>query len=135
MEFTQRLGEEPKNEYVDFVCGTFDELKALFKEKNKQYGLVDPLANFATGAALTYGMRDYTKPDKYNLMYEEAKAYQRKHIAFINTHLIDAPKAAESLKDIAVYCIIQLYMIKKFNEAKAKEELKDQDGGVFRSDG
>lgn len=63
-----------KEFFVGFVLEKFDELSGLFEEKNKQYGEHDPLANFRTGAKL-HGEADYAA------MFEEAKAYCRKHIA------------------------------------------------------
>lgn len=44
-------------------------------------------------------------------MFEELKAYMAKHIAFVYTHDIHGDKIAESLKDIAVYSLIGLYMV------------------------
>lgn len=52
-------------------------------------------------------------------MFEELKAYMAKHIAFVYTHDIHGGKIAESLKDIAVYSLIGLYMAEL---AKAEDE-------------
>ena len=52
-------------------------------------------------------------------MFEELKAYAAKHIAFVYTHDIHGDKIAESLKDIAVYSLIGLYMAEL---AKAEDE-------------
>lgn len=105
--------------YADFnkvMLAKLDELKAIFQEKNIQYSNnTSPLANFATGAILSSGK------DTLAAMYEEAKAYQRKHIAFISGHDITAPKAGESLKDIAIYSLIQLYMWEKAREERKSE--------------
>lgn len=118
-----------KNEFAEFIDGKLDELRRLFEEKNEQYdGMGNPLANFEAGAALAYGGFGAFGNEGYDLMYEEAKAYQRKHIAFITTHDINAPKAEESLKDIAVYCLIQMYMIKKQKERIARHRMKNQEG-------
>lgn len=58
-----------------------------------------------------------------SIMYEEAKAYARKHIAHVYAHDIDGVKVDESLKDIALYSLIELYMIKAWEqEKKAKED-------------
>ena len=54
-------------------------------------------------------------------MFEELKAYAAKHIAFVYTHDIHGDKIAESLKDIAVYSLIGLYMAEL-----AKEESEAQ---------
>ena len=53
-------------------------------------------------------------------MFEELKAYMAKHIAFVYTHDIHGEKIAESLKDIAVYSLIGLYMVEI---SRTKEEM------------
>ncbi len=90
--------------FVDFVCEQLDELKEQFWEKHKQYSNSDPLANFRRGALLN------GRTDDAEGMFEELKAYAAKHIAFVYTHDIHGDKIAESLKDIAVYSLIGLYM-------------------------
>lgn len=99
--------------FKDFVLSKFDELKTKFKLKNEQYqgSNADQLANFRIGARIKYGDASYQH------MYECAKDYARKHIAFIETHNIEADHIEESLGDIAVYSIIMMYM-KACNEAE-----------------
>lgn len=94
-------------EFVCDICGIFDKLKETFVKKNKQYATSDPLANFRTGALLKYHKAGYPE------MYEEAKDYQRKHIAHIQNNTINGPKVEESLADNAIYSIIELYMWRK----------------------
>lgn len=98
----------------EFMYGQFDELKALFKKKHEQYSSgADELANFRRGALLN------GRSDDAEGMFEELKAYAAKHIAFVYTHDIHGDKIAESLKDIAVYSLIGLYMAEL---AKAEDE-------------
>ena len=110
--------------YRKFVNSKFHELSKLFNKKLDQYGgfaddvemtdtviHADALANFRAGALLKYGDASYSH------MYECAKDYARKHIAFIETHNIEADHIEESLGDIAVYAIIMMYM-KACNEAE-----------------
>lgn len=98
----------------EFMYGQFDELKALFKKKYEQYSSgADELANFRRGALLN------GRSDDAEGMFEELKAYAAKHIAFVYTHDIHGDKIAESLKDIAVYSLIGLYMAEL---AKAENE-------------
>lgn len=98
----------------EFVCQQLDELEALFKKKHEQYSSgADELANFRRGALLNGRMDDAEG------MFEELKAYMAKHIAFVYTHDIHGEKIAESLKDIAVYSLIGLYMAEL---AKAEDE-------------
>lgn len=98
----------------EFMYGQFDELKALFKKKHEQYSSgADELANFRRGALLN------GRADDAEGMFEELKAYAAKHIAFVYTHDIHGDKIAESLKDIAVYSLIGLYMAEL---AKAEDE-------------
>lgn len=98
------------NDFVRVVTTEIERLGQLFLEKNAQYGNEDPLANFRTGALLNEGI------DTWGAMYEEAKNYQRKHIAHVQNCDIDGVKVDESLRDIAVYALIMLYMHKKDHE-------------------
>lgn len=75
----------------------------------------DELANFRRGALLN------GRADDAEGMFEELKAYAAKHIAFVYTHDIHGDKIAESLKDIAVYSLIGLYMAAL---AKAEDEMR-----------
>lgn len=98
----------------EFVCQQLDELEALFKKKHEQYSSgADELANFRCGALLN------GRTDDAEGIFEELKAYAAKHIAFVYTHDIHGEKIAESLKDIAVYSLIGLYMAEL---AKAEDE-------------
>ncbi len=110
------------DDFVSFVIKTLDELKILFLEKNGQYGKGnDPLANFRIGAALN--MACLQKPCEaldYRAMFEEALAYERKHIVHVMGGGVNGVKVMESLKDIAVYSIIEMYMAKRFQEAANK---------------
>lgn len=99
------------NEFVNFVCGKFDEVKELFLQKNKQYATTgDPLANFRTGALLRY---HNNTPGN---MYETAKDYLGKHIAQVYNNGALGDKVDESLLDIANYAIIMLYLRKLAHE-------------------
>lgn len=108
----------PREEFIKFVCSTFDELKELFVKKNMQYGSesgCEPLQNFELGAAM-HKCSFLSNEDRYKLMYEEAKAYERKHIAHVMGNDINASKVEESLKDIVVYSVIELFMIHKHRQ-------------------
>ena len=97
-----------------FMYSQLDELKELFQKKHEQYSSgADELANFRRGALLN------GRSDDAEGMFEELKAYAAKHIAFVYTHDIHGDKIAESLKDIAVYSLIGLYMAEL---AKAEDE-------------
>lgn len=103
------------NGLSEFVYGRLDTLKALFKKKHEQYSSgADELANFRRGALLN------GRGDDAEGMFEELKAYAAKHIAFVYTHDIHGDKIAESLKDIAVYSLIGLYMVEIL---RTKEEM------------
>lgn len=98
----------------EFMDNQLDELEALFKKKHEQYSSgADELANFRRGALLN------GRSDDAEGMFEELKAYAAKHIAFVYTHDIHGDKITESLKDIAVYSLIGLYMVEL---AKAEDE-------------
>lgn len=110
-------------DFVDFVCNQLDELKTQFLEKHKQYSNGDPLANFRVGALLN------GRGDNYAAMYEEAKAYAAKHIAHVYAHNIDGVKVDESLKDIAIYSIIELFIV----EASKQEQKAYRDSNEYRN--
>lgn len=89
-----------------FMYSQLGELGALFQKKHEQYSSgTDELANFRRGALLN------GRGDDAEGMFEELKAYMAKHIAFVYTHNIHSDKITESLKDIAVYSLIGLYMV------------------------
>lgn len=93
--------------FVNEVEKDIDELKALFLEKNNQYSVVDPLANFRTGAMLQCGA------DGYKEMYEVLKNYMGKHVAHVYNNGAEGVKVEESLHDIAVYCLIGAWMCRE----------------------
>lgn len=102
-------------DFVEFICQQLDELKEQLRAKHEQYSTGDAgdaLANFRRGALLSVGN------DSYPAMYEEAKAYARKHIAHVYAHDINGVKVDESLKDIALYSLIELYMVKQWEAEK-----------------
>lgn len=101
-------------DFVEFICQHLDELKEQLRAKHEQYSTGDALANFRRGALLSAG------DGSYPAMYEEAKAYARKHIAHVYAHDINGVKVDESLKDIALYSLIELYMVKQW-EAEEHE--------------
>lgn len=94
--------------YKDFVIKMFEKSAELFERKHQQYATLDdaydPLANFRAGANLKYGN------DSYSAMYECAKDYARKHIAYIESHGITGASVDESLGDIMVYAAIMRYL-------------------------
>mgnify|MGYP000843653976 FL=1 len=97
--------EERTTDFTEFVMQKFNELSEKFAKKNEQYAVsIDPLANFATGARLKYGKAGMSE------MYETLKDYVRKHISYVETHMIDGETLQDSLEDIAVYAVIALYM-------------------------
>lgn len=102
--------EAADGDFVDKCLEKFAELAELFKRKNGQYGANGPLANFRNGALLACG------DDDWPYMLEVAKGYCLKHVTqvFGAGANIDTDKIDESLGDIAVYCIIMLYMVKKY---------------------
>lgn len=92
--------------FKNFVLSKFDDLKNKFKIKHEQYkgSNDDALANFRIGAQLKYGHADMAH------MYETAKDYCRKHVAYIESHDIMGKTVQDSLTDIATYAVIMLYM-------------------------
>lgn len=104
-------------EFTSFIDDELECVADLFAEKQQQYSTgADPLSNFRTGALLEH------RDGSYEKMYEVAKGYLNKHIAFLYDHGI-ADKTEESLRDMVVYGLIMLYMVKKHKEwlAQVKE--------------
>ena len=105
-------------EFISFIDDELNRVGNLFDEKQQQYSTsLDPLANFRTGALLEH------HDGGYDMMYAVAKGYLNKHIAFLYDHGI-ADKTEESLRDMVVYGLIMLYMVKKHKEwlAQVKDE-------------
>lgn len=96
-----------KNEFTQFIHDEVERVKVLFEEKQGQYATQrEPLENFVRGAALQYADIDYA------LMYEVAKGYLNKHIAFLYSHGV-VDKTEESLRDMVLYGLIMLYLVQK----------------------
>lgn len=103
--------------FGSFIDDELDYTHNLFVKKYLQYSTGDdPLSNFRTGALLEH------HDGGYDMMYDVAKGYLNKHIAFLYDHGI-ADKTEESLRDMVVYGLIMLYMVKKHKEwlAQVKE--------------
>lgn len=97
-------------EFTSFIDDELERVADLFAEKQQQYSTsLDPLSNFRTGALLEH------HDGGYDMMYDVAKGYLNKHIAFLYDHDI-ADKTEESLRDMVVYGLIMLYMVKKHKE-------------------
>lgn len=97
-------------EFTSFINDELTRVGDLFAEKQQQYSAgADPLSNFRTGALLEH------RDGSYEKMYEVAKGYLNKHIAFLYDHGI-VDKTEESLRDMVVYGLIMLYMVKKNQE-------------------
>lgn len=97
-------------EFTSFIDDELERVADLFAEKQQQYSTgADPLSNFRTGALLEH------RDGSYEKMYEVAKGYLNKHIAFIYDHGI-VNKTEESLRDMVVYGLIMFYMVKKNHE-------------------
>ena len=98
------------NEFTSFIDDELERVADLFAEKQQQYSTgADPLSNLRTGALLEH------RDGSYEKMYEVAKGYLNKHIAFIYDHSI-VNKTEKSLRDMVVYGLIMLYMVKKNQE-------------------
>lgn len=103
-------------DFAKFVVNKFNELSEKFAKKNGQYSVsTDPLANFSTGALLKYGKADMES------MYETLKDYMRKHVSYMETHGIDGCSLGDSLGDIAVYCVIAMYMRECYMQDQQRE--------------
>ena len=54
-------------------------------------------------------------------MYETLKDYMRKHVSYMETHGIDGCSLGDSLGDIAVYCVIAMYMRECYMQDQQRE--------------
>lgn len=94
------MGGTDMQDFEHFVIERFAGLANKFRKKHAQYkgSDADELANFSVGARLKYGKSGLPE------MYEMAKDYCRKHIA---------------------YAVIMLYMRYRFNKEKEAVAKKD----------
>lgn len=140
---------EANLEYVAFVSDTFDELKELFIEKSCQYGSGEPLENLKLGAILEEAGYNNGEPFPFpqpcseanpfewlwwERIWKEASNYERKHIVHVAMHGATGDKVDESLKDIAVYSVIKLYIYKKLHEALDKQKDREAEALYRRKD-
>ncbi len=103
-------------EFTSFIDDELERVADLFAEKQQQYSTgADPLSNFRTGALLEH------RDGSYEKMYEVAKGYLNKHIAFIYDHGI-VNKSVESLSVMVVYGLIMLYMVNNNQELEYAKE-------------
>lgn len=96
-----------KDEFLNKFKKILDDTWNLAQKKNQQYGDMDALANFKTGAQIMYP-NDLTN---YPTMYKVLQGYMNKHVAHVYNNCIDGEKVRESLGDIVVYSIIGMIMI------------------------
>ena len=100
----------------DYIEAKAGELMELMRAKHEQYAtplindgpiIDDGLTNFRAGANLAFGHSTYAD------MFEESKNYCRKHIAHVYgpEQDIGTEKIMESLGDIVIYSLIQMYMV------------------------
>lgn len=94
----------------DYIEAKAGELMELMRAKHQQYEdplINDGLANFRAGANLNYGS------STCGYMFEESKNYCRKHIAHVYgpNQDINTEKIMESLGDIVIYSLIQMYIV------------------------
>lgn len=101
--------------YHEAMSDYFKMLQELFERKCRQYSAEGPLANFRKGALLNQGEAEYPQ------MYVEARNYMSKHVAHVYNNGIDGSGVDESLKDIAVYSMIMLYMREKWLKGEGSE--------------
>lgn len=104
-QIEKRAGEHTS--FTDIVLGIFDEEKELFKKKNSQYGINDPIANFRDGA---YYMG--LDPKNLDCCFQALKGYCNKHISLVQRSETLTPEAYESLRDIATYSAIAMGLYK-----------------------
>ena len=118
-----------KHDMSTYVRLRLAEIVELMGQKNAQYGdgingTHDNLANFRAGANLKYGNSSYVE------MFEESKNYCRKHIAHVYgpNQGIDTDKLKESLGDIIVYSLIQMYMIDQYEYGQQSAKGTENEG-------
>ena len=99
---------------TELALNILDRLAELLKRKQDQYATTDDLANFRKAASLL----GYV-PNEQGC-YEAAKAMMAKHIAHIYNNDLGGCKVVESLMDIAVYCVIMIVIIKRWEGASRR---------------
>ena len=108
------LDEKTKDNKVQYsdlntkIIGYLVTIEELFKKKQEQYqNNTNTLADFEQGALIRYGKGDL------KTMFETAKDYVNKHIAYLYSNNINDKKIDESLNDIIVYSLIMKFMKEK----------------------
>ncbi len=104
-------------EFKELVLDIFQRLQTLYRKKNEQYGMDhDDLPNFRDGAFL-----NGDDPEDKDACFKALKGYMNKHISKVERSTELNEQVAESLGDIAVYCIIAMAM----QEYEARKYDKD----------
>ena len=109
-----------KDEFLNKFKKILDDTWDLVQKKNQQYGDLDALANFKTGAQIMYPNGPADLPG----MYKVLQGYMNKHVAHVYNNCIDGEKVRESLGDIVVYSIIGMIMIDEDAKDRCKEAEK-----------
>lgn len=129
MDYKKQVEELRSPEgFKNYISGMFDKLKEQFLAKNQQYGDIDPLGNFRLGAMLEHGN------DSVEAMYEVLKGYENKHVVHVYGHKVNGSKVDESLKDIAVYSVIALYLNELYYAEKLAEMNEEEKENVLSTD-
>lgn len=99
--------EDKDSDFDKFIKVEIENIVALFKRKSKAYGTVnDVFYNFRNTAKRMHG------DDTFDNMFLIAETYKDKHNVVLSKG-ITAPEAKERLRNIILYSILQLAMIKK----------------------
>lgn len=101
----------------NFIESKMKDILATYTAKAQHYGKFD---NFKKGAYALYGS------DDWQAMFKAARAYQAKHIAFLNSHTLNNATLEEwneSLGDIINYCFIMLYFANQYSDEEYKKRI------------
>ncbi len=99
-----------RQEFVEKVLEpSLKEIQELFSLKNKSYGIEDDaFHNFRSTALRVHGT------DDHEIMFRVLYCYMDKHLVALANRGMDDPECESRLRDIIVYCLIGLAMVKEY---------------------
>lgn len=107
-------------EFLDFLNDEFENIRELFQTKNQVYGAGDDVFfNFRETARRVYpGFDNCDPPAQYADMFTVLLTLMDKHLVAIYNGGLHTPEIEERMRDIIVYCLIGLAMIREADEVR-----------------
>lgn len=108
-----------REELREAIKGEWAEIITLFNRKNEAYGNKDDaFYNFRATAK-----RLYWDNDSPNSMFRVLMTYVDKHMVALSQHGLATPEAEERMRDIVVYMLIGIAMVREVRRGAAWEHM------------